>query len=102
MDETKGFFASLFDFTFTDFVTTKIIRLLYILWIIASGIGALVAIVAAFAAHAALGLLTLIILAPLGFIISIIYGRVCLEIIIVIFRIAEHTGEIAKRGHPEP
>ena len=101
MNETKGFFTSLFDFTFTDFVTTKIVKLLYILWIIAAGIGALVAIVVAFVAHWALGLLTLIILAPLGFVIAVIYGRVCLEIIIVIFRIAEQTGEIAQRGRTE-
>lgn len=98
MNEDKGFLASLFDFTFTDFITTKIIRILYILWLVAAGIGALVLIVGAFAKSAALGLLMLIILAPLGFTITVIYGRVWLEIVIVIFRIAENTAQIAEQG----
>ena len=95
MDETKGFFGALFDFTFSDFVTTKIVKVLYVLWIIAAVVGALFAIVAAFGLSAWLGLLMLIVLAPLGFVIAVIYGRVCLEIIIVIFRIAENTSDIA-------
>ncbi|MBU1706638.1 DUF4282 domain-containing protein [bacterium] len=96
MEQPKGFFGALFDFTFTDFITTKIIKLLYILLLIAVGVGALVAIVTAFGISAWLGLLTLLILAPLGFVIGVICIRVYMEIIIVLFRIAENTNIIAQ------
>ena len=96
MEETKGFFGALFDFTFTDFITSKMIRLLYIILIIAAGIGTIVFIIGAFNASAALGALTLLILGPIGFIIAVICIRIYMEIIIVLFRIAENTTLISK------
>jgi hypothetical protein len=96
MNSSKGFWGSLFDFSFTDFITSKIIRLLYVLLIIVAGLAALAAIVAAFKVSALLGVVTLLILAPLGFFVAVICIRVYLEIIIVIFRIAENTAEIAR------
>ena len=93
-----GFFQALFDFSFTDFVTSKIIKLLYGLTIFFAAIIALIIIIAGFSAHPGAGILALLIVAPLIFLISVIYGRVLLEIIIVIFRIAEHTAEIAQKG----
>jgi len=93
-----GFFQALFDFSFTDFVTSKIIKLLYGLIIFFAVIIALIIIIAGFAAHPGAGILALLIVAPLIFLISVIYGRVLLEIIIVIFRIAEHTAEIAQKA----
>ncbi len=99
-----GFFKALFDFSFTEFVTSKIIKLLYGLSIIFSVISALILLIllllAGFKESAGLGILALIIGAPLCFLIflvMVIYSRVVLEIIIVIFRIAEHTGELAKQ-----
>lgn len=101
MDQPKGFFGSLFDFTFTDFVTTKMIKLLYIILIIAIGIGTLVAIVGCFTTcGGGWGLLSLLILGPIGFLVGVICIRIYLEIVIVIFRIAESTTEIA-RSHRE-
>jgi len=96
-----GFFQALFDFSFTEFVTTKIIKLLYGLTLFFAGITALILIIIGFSAHPGVGIVTLLILAPLLFFISVIYGRVLLEIIIVIFRIAEHMAEIAQQGRIE-
>jgi Domain of unknown function (DUF4282) len=51
----------------------------------------------------ALGIVMLIIGAPLYFLIVVIYARVLLEIIMVIFQMAEHVAEIAaqsRRGSP--
>jgi len=96
-----GFFQALFDFSFTEFVTSKIIKLLYGLTIFFAGITALILIIIGFSVHAGAGIVALLIFAPLIFLISVIYGRVILEIIIVIFRIAEHTAEIAKQGRIE-
>ncbi len=97
MNSSKGFWGSLFDFSFTDFITSKIIRILYVLLIIVAVVLALLAIVAAFISSALLGVVTLIVLAPLGFIVAVICVRVYLEIVIVIFRIAENTAEIARQ-----
>ncbi|MBM3324923.1 MAG: DUF4282 domain-containing protein [Calditrichaeota bacterium] len=101
MNQAKGFWGSLFDFSFTDFITSKIIRILYVLLIIAAVVAALAAIVAGFTKSALLGVVTLLILGPLGFILAMICIRVYLEIILVIFRIAENTAEIARQKGKE-
>ena len=104
----KGFFGALFDLSFSSFVTTKIIKVLYVLAIVIAGIIALAYTIAAFAADPVLGLLTLVILAPLGFLLYVIYTRVFLELIIVIFRILETNTELvhlqrgATGGPPQP
>jgi hypothetical protein len=90
----KGFFGSLFDLTFSSLVTTKIIKVIYVLAIIIAGIIALAYTIAAFAADPVLGLLTLVVLAPIGFLLYVIYTRVILELIIVIFRILETNTEL--------
>ena len=96
-----GFFRALFDFSFTEFITSKIIKFLYGLAILSIGLGCLFLVIFAFYRNAGVGVTTLLIIAPLVFIISVIYSRVFLEIIIVIFRIAEHVGEIAKQTRTE-
>jgi hypothetical protein len=98
MEQTKGFFESLFDFSFEDLVTTKIIKFLYILSIIGAGLASLFWISLAFSVSAIFGVLMLLIGAPLLFMLSVIYARVLLEIIIVIFRISENTAKIAAQG----
>jgi len=42
MESAKGFFEALFDFSFTSFVTSKLVKLLYALAIVAAALGALV------------------------------------------------------------
>lgn len=96
-----GFFKALFDFSFTEFITSKIIKLLYGLTIFIAGIVALIIIIGGFSAHPGAGIIALLIVAPIIFLVSVIYGRVLLEIIIVIFRIAEHLAEMAKQGKIE-
>jgi len=104
-DKKTGFFGTLFDFSFTEFVTSKIIKFLYGLSILCSGIAALIlliiVLVGGFKQSASAGILALLFMTPFSillFLILVVYGRVFLEIIIVIFRIAEHTAEIAKKG----
>jgi hypothetical protein len=85
----KGFFASLFDISFTSFITTKIIKFLYVLALIVAGLLALAFVISAFTQGVAAGVFTLVVLAPLVSLIYIIYTRVALELIIQIFRITE-------------
>lgn len=97
-DKKTGFFVALFDFSFTDFVASKIIKFLYGLSIVLIGIGILTFVIFSFGVSPVAGILMLLIVGPLIFILGVIYTRVLLEIIIVIFRIAEHTAKIEEQG----
>jgi hypothetical protein len=102
MESTKGFFAPLFDFSFTTLITSKVIKFLYGISVIGAGLGALGFIIASFSNSVALGLVMLVIGAPLYFLLVVVYARVLLEIIMVIFQMAEHIAEIAAQGRRSP
>jgi hypothetical protein len=102
MEPSKGFFGSLFDFSFTTFITSKIIKLLYALSVVGAGLGALAFIIGGFSNSVGLGVVMLLIGGPLYFLIVVIYARVFLEIIIVLFRMAEHIAELAAQGRRGP
>ena len=68
--EPKGFLASLFDTSFANLVTPRVIRIIYIISMVVIGLAALFWIGAAFSQSAALGLLVLVIAAP---IVSLLY-----------------------------
>jgi outer membrane biosynthesis protein TonB len=90
----QGFLTSLFDVEFKSLITTKVIKVLYILSMILIGLGALAFVVAAFANSVAGGLIVLIIVAPLVSLLYLIYVRVLLEIVIAVFRIMETNTEL--------
>jgi len=45
MEPRKGFFEALFDFSFSEFITARLIRLLYVLALIGLALFAIVSIV---------------------------------------------------------
>jgi hypothetical protein len=90
----QNFLASLFDVEFKSLITTKVIKVLYILSMIGIGLVALAFVVAAFNNNAAAGLLVLVIVAPLMSLLYLIYVRVLLEIVIAVFRIMETNTEL--------
>ena len=94
-NDARGFFSRLFDLSFQSFITTSIIKVLYILLIIGAGLVALLFIGAGFAADTGIGVVMLIV-SPLIFLIYVILGRVYLELVIVLFRIHDQTAETAK------
>ena len=99
-DEAKGFIGALMDFSFTSFITTKLVKVLYIIAIIFAALGAVGMAISGLLqlTHSytfITGLISLV-LAPIMFLFSVIWSRVAMEIIIVIFRGAEHLAEIAK------
>jgi len=94
----KGFLASLFDFSFSSLITTKIIKVIYVISMIVIGLLALGFTLAAFRASPVIGVLTLIVLAPLGAVIYVIYIRVILEVVIALFRIMENTQQLVAQG----
>ena len=90
----KGFLGSLFDVSFSSLITTRVIKVIYILSMILIGLMALFFIAAAFSNSAASGIFTLVIIAPLAALIYLIYVRVILEVIICVFRIMETNVEL--------
>jgi hypothetical protein len=96
--EAKGFFGALFDYSFSSFITSRIIKVLYVLTTIVVGLWTLVIILVAFKASSAFGIFALLIGGPILFVIMMIYARVTLELLIVIFRIHENVHEINQRA----
>ena len=96
-EQEYGFWEALFDFSFSKFVTVELVRVLYILAII---FAALVAIWAAVSSFFNYGLLMGVFsaaMAVVGFVLAVLVARVWLEIFVVLFRIADHTREIAEK-----
>ena len=94
--EASGFIAALFDLSFTTFITSKLIKVLYVLGIAGAGVWALVMAVGGIGQGGVGWLLALA--APVLFLVGVIYMRVMMELIMVIFRSAEHLTEIARQG----
>lgn len=88
--EGGPFFKRLFDVSLTTFITPSIIKLLFILAIIGVSIGSLIVLISGLATFGDGGVL-LVILAPIFWLIGIIYWRVILELVIVLFRIERNT-----------
>ena len=95
---SKGFFESLFDFSFTSFVTTRIIGVLYALMI---AVGVLCLLVAIFPVFTMSGVSEAGKLAPFVFVLYVVIARVFCEVIIVLFKIADNTAILAGR-HEQP
>ena len=96
--EARGFLGALFDFGFTSFVTPKVVKVLYPLIMVFTGLTALAFVAAAFHASTGLGFLTLLVLAPLFFLVVTAIYRILLEFFIVIFRVAEDIRALRERG----
>jgi hypothetical protein len=90
----KGFFASLFDFNFTSLITTRIIRVVYILVTVALTLAAILLIIGGIV-NGGGGAVATVILTPLGWLLYMIWARISLEVLIVVFRIGEDVRRIA-------
>ncbi len=88
------FFRALFDLSFNRLVSPKIMKFLYGLSILSAALIALLFIIAGFKASIWFGIFTLFVGAPLIFLMTVIYSRVLLEMILAIFRMADHMSEI--------
>lgn len=95
----KGFVGSLFDFSFSSFVTPKIIKVLYVLVTIWTALIGLTILIYGFKlGGVAGGLFTLIIIEPIFLLLTLGIYRVVLEAFMVIFRIYEETKKISENS----
>ena len=93
------FLRPLFDFSFRRSVSVKMIKFLHILSILCAGLVALFFIHAGFETSLRLGLSALLIGAVV-FLLTAVFSRVFLEMILVVFRMADQTAGrgVADRG----
>lgn len=101
----QGLFATLFDTSFSSFITTKFIRILYIILILVLGVAAFVALFGFATAFSEfmpwiVGFVLALPVAALVFLVYVILARIWLEIIIVVFRMAENIQRMADRDGP--
>ena len=96
MAEDKNFFAGLVDFSFQQQLTRRIVKLLYIIGILAGGVTVVTYVVLGFQRSPADGLINLV-AGIIGFFISVLILRVVLELALVVLRIAEG---IDRATHP--
>ncbi|HKG38402.1 MAG TPA: DUF4282 domain-containing protein [Conexibacter sp.] len=106
----KGFLGSLFDLSFTSFVTTKLIKVLYVLSLVLLAIGYVVIAIACFSSggdsvtvngdgtfernsggNTGLGLLWLFVIGPILLFFYVLLYRVFFELVVVLFRIFENS-----------
>ena len=96
----KGALETLFDFSFSEFITTRIIKIIFIIGILGAAVGTLFFIIAGFSYKALVGILFLLV-SPIIFFIYVLAARVWCEMIIVIFKIAENTSRLVEQKKHE-
>jgi ABC-type Na+ efflux pump permease subunit len=96
----KGFLSTLFDFSFRNFLTSKVIKFIYVVSMIIIALETIAFVAIAFKANSALGALTLLIFGPIYFVLVMMWIRIVLELVVVFFRIQEDVSKIAGTGTP--
>lgn len=94
--DAKGFMASLFDTSFSSFVTPKVIRVVYIIVMIILALETLGYIIWGFAAFHAFGIIFMPIALLIG-LVSLAIARISFELIMVIFRMGDDMHALRNR-----
>jgi len=90
-------FSALMDLTFQRFITIGIIKIVYLIGLLLIAIGFLVMIISGFSQGVFAGIAAIIV-APIVAFLWTLFLRIYLELIVVLFRIAENTSIMAGRG----
>jgi ABC-type transport system involved in cytochrome c biogenesis permease component len=93
MQTRTSFFEAMFDFSFSEFVTARIIPIVYGILIFAAFLGA---VGAATTVSQATNFLVALIVFPVVLLLGILAARIYTEMIMVMFKIAEHTRDTAR------
>lgn len=92
--QTKGFFAALFDFGFTSFITLKFLKVIYgVLTVLVLLVG-LVFLLAGLSKGGGTAVLSLV-GAPVVTLLYLVFIRISMEVIALFFRIGENTSVMA-------
>lgn len=96
-EEVKSVVASILDLSFTDLITPKLIKWLYLIGIIAAGLFAGGWVLRALSGSFFMGLVSLV-CAPIVFVFYVLSTRVALEVVMAIFQIAESMKKIEEKS----
>jgi hypothetical protein len=88
-----NFLQTLFDFSFSQFISLRMTKFLFGLSIFAACLMALLLVIAGFYASRVFGIAALFIGAPLIFLFTVICSRVLLEMMLVISRMSDHMAK---------
>jgi hypothetical protein len=94
--ETKGFFAALFDFGFTSFITLKFLRVIYTILVCLILVVGLIFLIYGLSQGGGPAV-AFILVAPLVTLLCLIFVRIYMELIAMFFRIGENTSIMAAR-----
>lgn len=92
----KNMIESLFDVSFSSFVTTKLIKIVFIIGLVFAALGTIAIVISSFRTGVLAGLLMLV-LSPVIFLVWSLGVRIWCEMVMVIFRIAENTSKLASK-----
>lgn len=98
MPDDKNFFAALFDFSFQQQLTRRLVKLLYIIGILAGGISVVAYVVLGFQQSPAEGLIILV-AGVVSLFVGILIWRVLLEMTLVILRISDSIDRATHAGN---
>ena len=96
--DAKGFLGSLFDLSFENFITIRIIKWLYVAIIAGVALGSVLFLAASLGTRSVTSVFVALVILPFFFLFWVTLGRGYLEVVIVLFRIAENTGLLVKQG----
>jgi hypothetical protein len=89
MAEEKSFIESLLDFSFTQVLTPRMVKLLYFLHLFLGLIAAIGLVIYCFLQNgAAQGVIALIV-CSIGYFLWVLYCRIAIELFLAVFRIAD-------------
>jgi hypothetical protein len=88
----KGFFGSLFDYSFTSFVTPKLVKVVYILATVVIGLAYLGFVISAFAANGGVGVFALV-FGGIGAIFYLGFIRLTLELAHAVVRMSQDINQ---------
>jgi Domain of unknown function (DUF4282) len=95
MNQRKSFFEALFDFSFSSFIATKVIGILYIISIVISSIVCLLLLLNLFNSGIG-GVFSGLIGVPLLWIFNVIISRLSLESLIASIKTSENTARMSE------
>ena len=102
-EPSRNFLSLLFDLTFDEFVTTRILRVLFVLSIVLAAIAGL-GVFFGLSIGGGSGVLIGLLLGVAVFFLYVIIARLVLEGVVALFKIAENTSVLARnstRSHRE-
>jgi hypothetical protein len=98
-NELAGILPALKDLSFSQFITVSLVKFIYVLGLILLALGFVFAVFSGLSQG--FGGIIYVLGAVIGFVLGVLWLRVTLEMVVVVFRIADNTAVIAKQARSQ-